>query len=174
MGGLRMGGAVRAVVLRGVLGAVVRLPGAFWELQSSAKDMLGAVVLRGCGAEPHPPVSPVVFGAIPVSAPRRPFVHSSVCHLRLSHTAPSRPPRPPPWDGMGWGQLSGRGVNVGRVGHGVRLTAASAPGARKQSRNLWSAVGLCSLGTTRGRAQGSAEPGQRRGYGVTRGVCGVR
>lgn len=101
MGGLRVGGAVRAVVLRGVLGAVVRLPGAFWELQSSAKDMLGAVVLRGCGAEPHPPVSPAVFGAIPVSAPRRPLAHSSVCHLRLSHTAPSRPPRPPPWDGMG-------------------------------------------------------------------------
>lgn len=32
MGGLREGGAGRAVVLWGMLGAVVRLPGAFWEI----------------------------------------------------------------------------------------------------------------------------------------------
>lgn len=102
MGGLRMGGAVRAVVLRGVLGAVVRLPGAFWELQSSAKDMLGAVVLRGCGAEPPSPrVSRGVRGYPGVSP--APSPRSQLCV-----PPPAQPHRPIPsstsstvgWDGV--------------------------------------------------------------------------
>lgn len=95
---------------------------------------------------------------------------------------PARPSRPFPSSTspiVGWGQLSGRGVNVGRIGHGMRLTAACVNEASRDTGRESTAVTSDRLqdfarsGQLRGRVQGSAEPGRRRGYAAIRGVCGV-